>query len=120
MEKVQVTLVTSRYVGMYGSIMKTTEKKFKIRFWDTGDEAYLLQTSVSILGDDDDDGKESNRTRAGAVGGEQKAKKKKTPKRAKVNKAVKEMLQLFDGEGEDGVTQEEWESVVDKIGAMFI
>jgi hypothetical protein len=69
----------------------------------------------------DDNKDKSNRKHGvtGAVGGKHKPKKKKTAtKQAKVNKVVNEMLQLV--EGEDGVTQEEWESLVDKIGKMFI
>ena len=48
-KKVEVTLVTSKYFGQYGVIQKVTPKKFKIRFWDTGEEAYLWQTSVAVL-----------------------------------------------------------------------
>jgi hypothetical protein len=48
-EKVEVTLVTSDYYGRYGVIQKVTQKKFKIRFWDTGEETYLWQTSVRIV-----------------------------------------------------------------------
>jgi hypothetical protein len=111
-ERVQVTLVTSRYVGRYGVIQKVTEKRFKIRFWDTGDEAYLPQTSVRVLSDDDDvDMADERKAKKGK-------KRQRTTKRAKVNGAVHEMLKKV--EGEDGVTREEWESIVDKIGKMFI
>ena len=48
-QKVEVTLVTSKYFGQYGVIQKVTAKKFKIRFWDTGEETYLWQTSVTVL-----------------------------------------------------------------------
>jgi hypothetical protein len=48
-KKVEVTLFTSKYFGQYGAIQKVTPKKFKIRFWDTGEETYLWQTSVTVL-----------------------------------------------------------------------
>jgi hypothetical protein len=54
----------------------------------------------------------------GVVGGEHKAKKKKTTKGAKVNEVANEMLQLVNGK--NGVIREEWESLVDKIGIFFI
>jgi hypothetical protein len=59
-EKVNVTLLTSRYYGQYGVIKKVTQKKYKIRFWDTGEETYLPQMSLHMLekGANESDGKQ--------------------------------------------------------------
>jgi len=113
-EKVEVTLVTSKYHGRYGVIQKVTPQKFKIRFWDTGEETYLNRTSVQVLGVDN-----SSQDRKHNV---QKDIPAEPTKRAKakvrgVNQAVEELLQSVEG---DGVTKDEWEAVVDKIGKMFI
>jgi hypothetical protein len=51
-EKVKVTLLMSRFFGWYGVIKKVISKRFKIRFWDTGEEIYLWQRSVQVLNDD--------------------------------------------------------------------
>jgi hypothetical protein len=51
-EKVKVTLLTLRFYGQYGIIKKVTQKKYKIRFWDTGEETYLAQMSVQVLKED--------------------------------------------------------------------
>jgi hypothetical protein len=112
-EKVKVTLLTSRYYGQYGVIKKVTQKKYKIRFWDTGEETYLLQTSVHVLekGANESDGKQG---RDEGEGYQKKGKKAKV-KRG-VNQAVNEMLESYD----DDITREEWEDIVDKIGKMFI
>ena len=113
-KKVEVTLVTSKYFGQYGVIQKVTPKKFKIRFWDTGEEAYLRQTSVAVLPHysphqdrkhsipTDTPANENKRTKAKVQG---------------VDHAVSQLLESVEG---DGVTRDEWEGIVDKIGKMFI
>jgi hypothetical protein len=54
-EKVLVTLLTSNHYGRYGVIKKVTKTKYEIRFWDTGEETYLMQTSVQVLSGDSND-----------------------------------------------------------------
>ena len=110
-EKVEVTQRTSKYFGQYGVIQKVTPKKFKIRFWDTGEEAYLWQTSVTVLPCRDQDQKQNIRT--DTTTNENKRAKAKVKG---VNEAVSQMLELE----VDGVTKDEWEGIVDKIGKMFI
>jgi hypothetical protein len=49
-------------------------------------------------------------------GGYQKKGKKVKRGKSKVNQAVHEMLESY----KDGITQEEWEGIVDIIGKLFI
>jgi hypothetical protein len=65
--------------------------------------------------------KEDTRKRYGKQGhnegkGYQKKGKKVKRGKSKVNQAVNEMLESYD----DGITREEWEGIVDKIGKLFI
>lgn len=115
-KKVLVTLRTSNHYGRYGVIQKVTEKKYKIRFWDTGEETYLMQSSVQVLSGDTDDGRDGKHNPPN--GAEGRAKKRTKAKAAKVKVNVNELLQSV-GE-EDGVTRDEWEAFVDKVGKMFI
>jgi hypothetical protein len=113
-QKVEVTLVTSKYFGQYGVIQKVTAKKFKIRFWDTGEETYLWQTSVTVLQNHSTNQDRKNVRSDDTAINEKKRTKKKV---SGVNHAVSQMLQSVEG---DGVTKDEWEGIVDKIGKMFI
>jgi hypothetical protein len=114
-DKVKVTIASSRFYGKYGVIKKVTPKQFKIMIWDTGETMYLRQTSVEVLNDDvlydEGDGKHGN-----DGGEERKAKKVRGAKVPRVNEAINKMLESY----EDGVTREEWEGIVDKIGKLFI
>jgi hypothetical protein len=93
---------------------ESNAKKYKIRFWDTGEEMYLAQRLVQVLKDDTNEGDGKDR-RDGGEGYQKKAKKVKGAK-SKVNQAVNEMLESY----KDGITWEEWEGIVDKIGKLFM
>jgi hypothetical protein len=114
-QKVKVTLVSSKYFGRYGVIQKVTPKKFKIRFWDTGEETYLWQTSVAVLPTQDSNHSQQNfRTDDTTF-----IKKKKAKAKVRgVNHAVSQLLESLEEDG--GVTKSDWEGIVDKIGKMFI
>jgi hypothetical protein len=135
-EKVEVTLVTSDYYGRYGVIQKVTQKKFKIRFWDTGEETYLWQTSVRIVrngggpNDESNSGGQSSNGRKHGGGGNdadgndndghrRDSKKTRTVKRAKVSQ-VNQMLQSMENAAAGDVTQDEWDSIVLRIGRLFV
>ena len=116
-EKLVVTLVTTKYFGRHGVIQKVTPKKFKIRLWDTGEETYLWKTSVKVLSNHShqngkqkaDDTSSGNKRAKSTSGAEAKVKG--------VDHAVSELLGWVEG---DGVTKDEWEEIVEKIGKMFI
>ena len=111
-KKVVVTLATSKFFGRYGVIQKVTPKKFKIRFWDTGEETYLWQTSVEELRNGSHKDRKNN-VQTDTPSGNKRAKARVRG----VNHAVSQLLQSADS---DGVTRDEWEGIVDKIGKMFI
>jgi len=112
-EKVVVTLVTSKFFGRHGVIQKVTPKKFKIRFWDTGEETYLWQKSVKTLSQDSSHKDRKPDIETNTPIGNKRAKVKVKG----VDHAVSHLLELVEA---DGVTKDEWEDIVVKIGKMFI
>ena len=91
-----------------------TPKKFKIRFWDTGEETYLWQTSVTVLHPHSPD---QNRKHSIGTDSPENENKRTKAKVQGVDHAVSQVLESMEGEG---VTRDKWEGIVDKIGKMFI
>ena len=116
-EKVVVTLGTSKYHGRYGVIKKVTPKKFKIRLWNTGEETYLMQTSVQVLIDNGSDQGQKCHMGTEAPDGVKQAKAKVRSKVREVNQKVDELLELADA---DGITKDKWEDIVEQIRNLFI
>jgi hypothetical protein len=114
-EKIKVVLSTSVYHGRYGVIKKVTAKKFKIRFWDTGNETYLLKTSVLVLSHDGSFRQNDAPSEEKGDGPPHDTKRRQTVKRAKASK-IQDTIKLNAGE----VTKEEWDAIVSKVAKLFI